>query len=120
MVIRPGFLATRFVFTAGIIGLLKPGRCLRPWNKSNFLDVGATVHPEKDSANNDGRETQSRGDDVLIDPSLDPRGIRGQRGARRRDLEDRQNHVGRGITADTCHGYRPSRIALGSIITLTP
>ena len=52
MVIRPGFLATRFVFTAGIIGLLKPGRCLRPWNKSNFLDVAATVHPEKDSANN--------------------------------------------------------------------
>ena len=83
MVIRPGFLATRFVFMAGIIGLLKPGRCLRPWNKSDFLDVSATVHTEKDSANG-----------------------------------DRQNHSGRGITADTCHGYLPSRIALGSVLTL--
>ena len=52
MVIRPGFLATRFVFMAGIIGLLKPGRCLRPWNKSDSLDVGATVDPEQDSAHN--------------------------------------------------------------------
>jgi hypothetical protein len=38
---------------AGIIGLLKPGRCLRPWNKSYFLEVGATVYPEKDNANNE-------------------------------------------------------------------
>src|SRR6516225_2430612 len=52
MVIRPGFLATRFVFMTGIIGLLKPGRCVRPWNKSDFLDVSATGHPEKDCANN--------------------------------------------------------------------
>ena len=36
---------------AGIIGLLKPGRCLPPWNKSFCLDVGATAGPEKDCKN---------------------------------------------------------------------
>ena len=56
-------------------------------------------------------------DDVLIDPSLAPYSIRRQRDARRRDHGDRQNHGGRGITADTCHGYLPSRIALGAVIT---
>jgi hypothetical protein len=37
---------------AGIMGLLKSGCCLPPWNKSFCLDVGATVRSEKDSANN--------------------------------------------------------------------
>src|SRR6516225_933869 len=41
-----------------------------------------------------------------------------ERDARRRDHGDHQNHGGRGITADTCHGYLPSRIALGPIFTL--
>jgi hypothetical protein len=50
MVIFPCSVATRFVVMAGVIGSLKPGRCLRPWNKSDFLDVSATVHSEKDSA----------------------------------------------------------------------
>jgi hypothetical protein len=36
---------------AGIIGLLKPGRCLPPWNKSFCLDVGATARPEEDCKN---------------------------------------------------------------------
>src|SRR6516165_3674778 len=36
---------------AGIIGLLKPSRCLPPWNKSFCLDVGATARPEEDCKN---------------------------------------------------------------------
>ena len=52
IVIFPCSVATRFVVMAGVIGSLKPGRCLRPWNKSDFLDVSATVHSEKHSANN--------------------------------------------------------------------
>ena len=36
---------------AGVIGLLKPRRCLPPWNKSYGLDVGATARPEKDCKN---------------------------------------------------------------------
>ena len=49
---------------AGIIALLKPGRCLRPRNKSYFLEVGATVHPEKNNANNQalhGNSSESTG-----------------------------------------------------------
>jgi hypothetical protein len=52
MVICPCVLAARFVFMAGSIGLLKPGRCLPPWYKSYSLNVGATVQSDKDSANN--------------------------------------------------------------------
>ena len=36
---------------AGIIGLLKLGSCLPPWNKSFCLDVGATVGPKKHREN---------------------------------------------------------------------
>jgi hypothetical protein len=37
---------------AGIIGLLKPGGCLPPGNKSLCLDVDATARPEKQREDN--------------------------------------------------------------------
>jgi len=59
---------------ASSIDLLKPGRCLPPRYKSYFLDVGAAVQPDKDSANNQTFHADSSVNELPVARSIKPVG----------------------------------------------